>query len=271
MKKLFEKIAALFLVFMLMMGFSQLIPNITAEASASASGECGTSGVKWELEDNVLTISGEGKIPMYYYANPSNKQYAPWYDFSDSIKKVVIKDGITGIGGSAFAYCSNIKTVEIAESVYSIGASAFAQCENLESVEMSKNIDYIGALAFSYCSSLESIEIPENVDKIYLHTFLECKSLKKVTLPKNLELIESGAFEGCDMMTAYVYKDSNAEKLVKKEFIGYKYIDSEDKNVHGRLTVMDVYSIIIYAVAGVLIAGIVAVIIILVVKRNKES
>ena len=45
--------------------------------------------------------------------------------------KVVIKEGITGIGDSAFAHCDNLKVVEIPSGVNQIGRNAFNGCKNL--------------------------------------------------------------------------------------------------------------------------------------------
>ena len=91
-------------------------------ANAEKSGTCGPN-LKWHLNDNgVLTITGKGEMIDYsYYYNR-----APWYGYD--IKRIIIGDGITAIGSSAFAYCSELTSVTIPNSVTKIGYYAFSGC-----------------------------------------------------------------------------------------------------------------------------------------------
>lgn len=87
-------------------------------ANAEESGTCGAN-LKWHLtDDGVLTISGKGG--MYGYSNRG-----PW---GSSIKRVIIGDGVTTIGGSAFSGCSSLTSVTIPNSVTTIGDNAFKHC-----------------------------------------------------------------------------------------------------------------------------------------------
>ena len=75
-------------------------------AAEVASGECG-SNLTWTLDDaGTLTISGEGY--MYSYSATSA---APWAEYAQSIKNVVIEDGVLSIGKYAFAGCTALESV----------------------------------------------------------------------------------------------------------------------------------------------------------------
>ena len=63
-----------------------------------AENMCGPEAF-WELTDGTLTISGAGETDYYY---PGYNNFAPWYDQREAITKVVVEDGITGIGDYAF-------------------------------------------------------------------------------------------------------------------------------------------------------------------------
>ena len=100
----------------------------TAEAAVS-SGTCGEN-VNWTLtNDGTLTISGTGAMTDYVFSDG-----APWYGFRSQVKTVVIENGVTSIGNSAFYGCSSLTSVTIPNSVTSIGSSAFGGCTALTDV-----------------------------------------------------------------------------------------------------------------------------------------
>ncbi|MBQ7793652.1 MAG: leucine-rich repeat protein [Clostridia bacterium] len=81
---------------------------------------CGVAGnIGWVLNDNVLTISGTGAIPAY------DVNTAPWASLKDEIRTVLIGEGVTAIGASAFKGAANVKTVQLPSTLTAIGANAF--------------------------------------------------------------------------------------------------------------------------------------------------
>ena len=86
------------------------------------SGTCGDSA-KWKFADGVLTIYGTGD--MNYGTSLAD---LPWYDLREEITSVVVDEGVTSIGASAFYGIDSIKTVSLPEGLLSIGNCAFQNC-----------------------------------------------------------------------------------------------------------------------------------------------
>lgn len=102
---------------------------IPVEVTNSDIGECGEN-VNYSLnkQTGTMTISGNGN--MYDF----DKEYPVWYGARSIINKVVIEDGVTGIGKWAFFGCFNLKEINIANTVKTIDNSAFKECTALEKV-----------------------------------------------------------------------------------------------------------------------------------------
>ena len=127
----------------------------TQADDGTTSGICGAdeggANATWTLDENgVLTITGTGAIKNYAFS------YSSLF-----IKEVVIEDGITEIGRSAFQNCAQIQTITLPESLTTICENAFSGCSDLKKITIPKNCETIGEDAFYYCSGLEEISVEE--------------------------------------------------------------------------------------------------------------
>lgn len=146
----------------------------TSEPAAEwvALGECGDN-VSWVLDSNgVLTVKGTGAM--------SYRHAAPWRDHYESIKAVVIGDGVTSIAEGAFSGCINLTSVTISDSVTRIRKQAFEGCTNLKSVTFGNSVEYIEWSAFHSCDSLTSVTLPASVTEISAFAFSVCSKLTDI-------------------------------------------------------------------------------------------
>ena len=117
---------------------------------AETSEKCGDDLI-WTLDGyGTLTISGNGDMCDY-----SSYGKAPWYQSKKTIKKVVIENGVTSIGGNAFYECDGILSVTIPQSVRSVGKYAFCGCTALSGVTIPSEVTGIGEYAFGYYHHIE--------------------------------------------------------------------------------------------------------------------
>ena len=162
----------------------------TTTGIAEKSGTCGAN-LQWKLTDEgVLTITGTGEMQDW------NDYSSPWYE-NESVKQVIIGDGVTTIGDWAFSYCRALTSITIPNSVTTIGDNAFESCSSLTSITIPNSVTTIGDYAFSYCRALTSVIISNSVTTIGERTFANCYSLTSVTIPSSVTRIEDGAFSDC--------------------------------------------------------------------------
>ena len=164
------------------------------EALPDTGGQCGDR-VFWSYSNGVLTISGTGA--MYDYSKPT-----PWVEknYQDSIRTVVIEEGVTAIGEAAFMRCFSLTDLSIPASVTQIGTSAFRGCASLTAVAIPDTVTAIGNSLFYECAGLTEAVLPKHLTKIPRYTFGECTSLRKFDCPSTVTSIEEGAFMNCQEM-----------------------------------------------------------------------
>lgn len=94
------------------------------------------------------------EIPAIYKGKPVTKVSS---FHSETLKEIVLQNGISTIDESAFYGCSSLTSITIPDSVTNIGDFAFQGCTSLTSITISDSVTSIGERAFQGCSSLISI------------------------------------------------------------------------------------------------------------------
>ena len=127
---------------------------VSLSAYAEKSGICGDN-LEWKLTDEgVLTITGTGEMQDW------NDYSSPWYE-NESVKQVIIGDGVTTIGDWAFSYCRALTSVTIPSSVTRIEDGAFSDCGNVKQITSE-------AVTPPYCSRYAFDGVNRNECKLFV-------------------------------------------------------------------------------------------------------
>ncbi len=153
----------------------------------------------WRYDETTKTLYILGSGPMVDYPTSINR---PWYQYREEIQSVVIENGITSIGDSAFCECGSLTSVTIPNSVTSIGDVAFYECGSLTRVTIPDSVTSIGETAFWKCTALTSVTIPNRVATIGGRAFMECSSLTSITIPDSVTSIGFAAFSNCGSLAS---------------------------------------------------------------------
>lgn len=164
------------------------------------SGTWGIGYGTWMIDsEGTLIVKGgksfDQKLPDY--ANESDQ---PWYLYRNYIKRVIIEEGLQGIGKNAFATPnegeSQIAEVVVPASVETIGENAFKNNDQIEEV-VAEGVKNIGSQAFENCSSMEQVKFG-----------------------KNLSSIGSKAFNYCGLVDVMTVKSSTPPAVTAQTFVG---------------------------------------------------
>lgn len=185
MKKYLKRSLPIFLTCLFVMAVVFMMPGSLHEAKAEKIGN-----IDYSLDSSgTLTITGFGEMP--FGANVLSKVDA------QSVRKIVIGDGITSVGETVFRSFSNVTEVTLGKDV--------------------KTIEYC---AFEDCSALSKVTLNEGLCEIREYAFAGCQNLREITIPKTVESIGFFAFN------AYFSGEYQADEDGGKELAVYKPYDS---------------------------------------------
>ena len=202
-----------------------------------------SQGLKYSLSKGKYTVTGIGtctdteiRIPATHEGKPVNEIAKNAFKNNTTITRVVIPEGVTTIGGSAFYGCSNLISVSIPDTVTNIG-SAFTKCDNLvynvdstakylgneknpylvlvkiidtkiTSFEFYPQTKIIDGGAFTSCNQIEVVDIPEGVVQIR-DAFNRCTALKEVRIPASAENLSAQMFFRCNNLETLIVAEGH--------------------------------------------------------------
>jgi len=134
---------------------------------ANVFAQGGTIGpLTWKLENNTLTISGEGEMPNFL-----SYDFTPWWNFN-GFGAVIIENGVTSIGDNAFFACLMLKTVTLGSNITKMGKAPFDHCIGITSITNLNPVPYyINPLTFRELDAgTVTLYVPNNSVSAYKKT-----------------------------------------------------------------------------------------------------
>jgi len=189
--------------------FADVLGNKAITASAEDISEdykqIGNSTTYYKIDGDTLCIEGNGVIPdKAFYRSNNQGIYLP-----DTVKKVIIRSGVTAIGNWVFYNCQKLESIEISDSVTGIGNYTFYNCTSLSGINIPDSVNTIGSRAFYNCTSLQNITMSDSVTSIIDCMFQNCTSLTSIDIPASVTSIDAFAFSGCTSLESITVNENN--------------------------------------------------------------
>jgi len=205
--------------------------EIPAIGNVIASGVCGGNTSYVLTVDGTMTISGTGAMNNFEATGNYYVCEAPWKAHLGGIKKVVIEEGVTHIGRSAFIGAQQLMTVEVPSTLESVGDLAFYNCKKLVNFQFKEGLKEIGNSAFNDCFNyyIDTLILPASLEKceeafgmITIHTLI-------VKNPKC-----SLSFSGTGISKIIGAKNSTAQQLSYQmgSYVPFEYICKWNNQKH---------------------------------------
>ena len=105
-------------------------------------------------------------------------------------------------------------------------ARGIAEEKQTAGIVLPEKLTEIGEKAFAGIAA-ETVEVTENVVSIGPRAFADCKNLRKITIPASVKKIDGSALEGCENVTVYGVKGSEAERFATANGFAFAEIGDE--------------------------------------------
>ena len=148
-----------------------------------------------------------------------------------TLKEVILPDGLTTIGNSAFAMCKALYKLNIPSTVTTLGRwilegagltsfvipdgatlseSTFYGSSIVE-IRIPTTMTEIPAYCFTECKNLERIFLHDDISNIGKEAFFNCYALKSFTAPRSLIVLSDALFYNCESLSRVTLHDGITE------------------------------------------------------------
>ena len=206
MKKLISLIISVLLAFSFMsaISFNALADTVDSGTYSSDDEELRFS---WSLDSNgTLTISGDQKRVGNFSA-----QGAPWYQYREQVKRLVVEEGVIQLGAYSFYGMSALESVDFG-TINTLGDHAFQNCTSLKRIILPNQVSWVYTAAFQGCTSLTFANIGDRwwSNGTVPDWFFEgCTSLAVIRMGNNYTGFGDSTISNCPALKAVITDNTN--------------------------------------------------------------
>ena len=156
-------------------------------------------------------IAGMAFLDAYYGASTSTGGNINQSNSTGShVERVTLPDSVKALQ-AAFMDCQTLKEVVLPDGILTIGSAAFGYCLGLTEISIPESVTRINYYALWGCGNLTAITIPDSVTIIDDFAFDGCEKLTSIVIPDSVTEVGESAFEYCSSLTTVYYTGSEAE------------------------------------------------------------
>lgn len=143
------------------------------------------------LENAKIT---DGKVPDNAFYHHDAQHVAGSIKLI-GLQRIILGEGVTEIGASAFLYAANLREIMLPKSLRKLGDNSFSDCYRLMTspLVIPEGVTAIPRRCFIGCRALSEVVLPSTIRSIGDMAFFSSK-ITKINFPEGLEKIENCAF-----------------------------------------------------------------------------
>ena len=131
------------------------------------------------------------------------------------------QNGYVVVQDTVYSYYGSGDTVIIPNGITKVGVSAFEKRSDITEVVIPEGVTVIEKYAFDWCTAIVKVTVPESLTRIERYAFLRCDALSDIWIPGNVAVIEKDAFMGCKELVIHAPAGSYAETYAKENNIPF--------------------------------------------------
>lgn len=140
-----------------------------------------------------------------------------------ALTEIEIPEGVTFLGGYAFAFCKALKKATVPGSVKMIENYAFLGCVALEEVSLGEGMTMIGGDMFNDCKSLPKIQLPSTIESLGGQAFKGCIQFTELTIPAACTKVGAQLLRDCPALKTLTSLAKTAPEASPKSFYPEQY------------------------------------------------
>lgn len=165
----------------------------------------------YTVKAGTYGIAGMAFSDAYYGASTSPGENINRSNSTGShVERVTLPDSVKALQ-AAFMNCQSLKEVVLVDGILTIGSAAFGYCLGLTEISIPESVTRINYYAFTGCCNLTAVSIPDSVTIIDDFAFDGCEKLTSIVIPDSVTEVGESAFEYCSSLTTVYYTGSEAE------------------------------------------------------------